>query len=71
MTNKNGFMGSPEDGYVSAAFLAARFDCSEQAIWRWAREGQMPRPVKLGPNMTRGSFEEVKRWEAEKRDGRN
>jgi predicted DNA-binding transcriptional regulator AlpA len=60
-----------EDRYVSVAFLAARFDCSAQCIWRWTREGRMPAPFRLGPNMTRWSFEEVKRWEAEKRDGRN
>jgi predicted DNA-binding transcriptional regulator AlpA len=58
-----------EDRYVSVAFLAARFDCSAQCIWRWVREGHLPRPVKLGKNTTRWRLSAIKRWEDERREG--
>lgn len=39
--------------------VAERYDCSVQTIWRWVRQGQLPKPVKLGPNTTAWAEEEL------------
>lgn len=33
--------------------LAARYQVSRQTIWRWVREGHLPKPVKLATGSTR------------------
>ncbi len=44
---------SPASLFLNVAQVAERYDVSTDTIWRWAREGDMPRPVKVGPNVTR------------------
>lgn len=51
--------------YVADTFLADRYDTSRVTIWRWARQGTFPKPVKLGPNCTRWRLEDVEAWEAQ------
>lgn len=41
------------DAYYNAHQLAARFGVHIMTIWQWSREGKIPRPVKLGPNVSR------------------
>jgi prophage regulatory protein len=49
--------------------LSARYRVSRNTIWRWAKIGDMPKPVKLGPNCTRWEFSTIQDWEAEKFGG--
>jgi prophage regulatory protein len=56
------------DRYVNVSFVAERFSCSKQCIWRWVREGHMPRPIKLGCNMTRWLLSDLRAWEAQRRE---
>jgi len=46
--------------------LAERYGVSRMTIWRWARVGKLPEPVKLGENTTRwlgqGVHEAEQRW---------
>jgi predicted DNA-binding transcriptional regulator AlpA len=35
---------------------------SPNTVWRLVRNGQFPKPVKLGPNSTAWRFAEVKAW---------
>lgn len=42
-----------ETEYASANTLAAALETHPTTIWRWAKEGRIPQPVKLGPNTTR------------------
>lgn len=50
--------------------LARRYSVARVTIWRWAGEGRLPRPVRLGPNCTRWSGVEIEaaeaRWIAER-----
>lgn len=46
--------------------VAARLNVSRVCVWRWAREGKMPRPVKLADKVTRWPIETLEKWEAEK-----
>ncbi|WP_461478880.1 helix-turn-helix transcriptional regulator [Pararhodobacter aggregans] len=50
--------------YASVADLAAHFSVSVDTIWRWARVGDFPAPVKLSPQLTRWRWADVTAWEA-------
>lgn len=45
--------------YLNAREVAKVLSVSEPTIWRWAKEGRIPAPVKLGPNTSRWSSEEI------------
>jgi prophage regulatory protein len=51
--------------YLTDEQVAARYTISRMTVWRWAREGRLPRPVKLGPNVTRWVQAELEANEAE------
>ncbi|WP_202962190.1 helix-turn-helix domain-containing protein [Salinisphaera shabanensis] len=44
--------------------LADRFLVSRNTIWRWAREGRLPQPVRLGPGCTRWRLSDVEAFVA-------
>lgn len=46
-------MNAISDTYLSVSHVAARLGISKATVWRWASEGHLPAPVKLGPNCTR------------------
>lgn len=46
--------------YASAKTLAAACETTQSTIWRWAKSGRIPRPVKLGPCTTRWDVEQVR-----------
>lgn len=50
----------PDCGFVSARTLAAWFAVSQVTIWRWAKDGKLPTPRKLGGNTTRFNVGEVR-----------
>ncbi len=41
------------DHLLTAKAVAEKLGVSESTVWRWAREGIMPKPVKLGKNTSR------------------
>lgn len=43
----------PNSAYVTDRTIAAHLGITRTTIWRWSREGRLPEPVKLGPNITR------------------
>jgi len=49
----------PQTGYVSANTLAAWLETTPSTIWRWAKSGRLPKPVKLGEATTRWDMREV------------
>jgi len=61
--------------YYTDVDLARRYAVARVTIWRWAGEGRLPQPVKLGPNCTRWKGDEVEaaegRWLAERDSLRN
>ncbi|UYG01760.1 AlpA family phage regulatory protein [Halomonas sp. LR3S48] len=50
--------------YVDVKFLRDRYQTSVPTLWRWAREGKMPKPIKIGPNCTRWRLADLEAWEA-------
>ena len=52
--------------YISDKQLSERLEVSRQTIWRWVREGNLPKPIKLGSNCTRWKLSEIEAWEASK-----
>lgn len=43
--------------------LAERYQVSRQTIWRWVREGHLPKPVKLATGSTRWPETEIIKFE--------
>lgn len=42
----------PGSAYVRMPTLTALYGVGPATIWRWAKSGRLPAPVKLGPNTT-------------------
>jgi prophage regulatory protein len=55
--------------YLSDKKLAERYDTHRATIWRWVREGKLPKPVKLTSGSTRWSIADLEQWEAGKDSG--
>lgn len=43
---------------------AARYQMSRSTWWRMVKEGRLPKPVKLGPGITRWRLADLQQWEA-------
>lgn len=52
--------------YLTAKQLASRLSVSLPTIWRWARETDFPKPIKLTSNCTRWRLDDIEKWEAER-----
>lgn len=48
--------------YLRDVDVAALFGISRITVWRWARDGLLPPPVKLGPHTTRWNSAEIESW---------
>lgn len=55
--------------YLSVEDVAARYDVSKDTIWRWRREGDFPKPIKLGPRITRWRLSDLEKHESQCRCG--
>ena len=49
--------------YLSDKALAERYEVSRATIWRWAKNEQIPAPVKINGS-TRWLIESIEAWEA-------
>lgn len=47
------FDNLPNDAHVSAQVVAWLFGCSVPTVWRWSADGNLPKPLKIGPGCTR------------------
>jgi prophage regulatory protein len=52
----------PEIGYVRLPTLLAILPMSRTTIWRKAKSGEFPKPVKLYDTITAWKVEEVREW---------
>lgn len=52
----------------SAQKMAEMLGVSTPTIWRWAKVGQLPKPVKLSAGCTRWKEQDISEW-MEKRGG--
>ena len=55
-----------KETYLSDQDIAKRYGVTRQAIWRWHREGDFPRVVRLSAGCSRWRLSEVEAWEARK-----
>jgi prophage regulatory protein len=49
--------------YLSVDQVAQRFGVSKDSIWRWKRNGEFPKPYKLGGS-TRWRLSDIEDWES-------
>ena len=42
------FHNLPDDALARVATVRALFDCSVPTVWRWAKTGKLPAPVRVG-----------------------
>ena len=52
-------MVNPANLYLTVNQVAERFGVSTDTIWRWKRNGDFPRPVRVGPNCTRWRLSDI------------
>lgn len=50
--------------YFSDVDLSRRYAVSRVTVWRWAGQGILPKPIRIGPNCTRWRADEVEAAEA-------
>jgi predicted DNA-binding transcriptional regulator AlpA len=60
----------PNSAHVRLDVVRILYACSSATVWRRVSEGLIPKPVKLGPNITAWSVAELRRDLAEKQSGR-
>ena len=58
----------PSIGYIRPKRLAFLLGVSEATIWRKAKNGTLPRPIKLSERVTAFDAVEINRWLAERRE---
>ena len=54
------FDTQPNSANVPAPFVAKLYGVSLATVWRWAREGRIPKPHKFGPMTTRWNVGELR-----------
>ena len=52
--------------YVAVKQLSARYGVHPVTIWRWARDGYLPKPHRIGPRTTRWRLDEIEAADAAK-----
>ncbi|MGB4248548.1 MAG: helix-turn-helix domain-containing protein [Pseudohongiellaceae bacterium] len=52
--------------YLSDKSVAARYDVSRPTVWRWLKEGKLPRPEKLTNGTTRWKLSDLEAAEAKR-----
>ena len=57
------------DAFYRAQQVAARWGVHVMTIWQWSREGTIPAPRQLGPNVTRWRGSDILAHEQSRRNG--
>ena len=55
--------------YLTVAQVAERFGVSTDTVWRWSRNGNLPKPVKLGAGSTRWRQSDLDKYEGQLETG--
>jgi prophage regulatory protein len=50
----------PNSANVRVPVVAAWYGCSRDTVWRWARNGLIPQPKKIGPRVTAWNVGELR-----------
>jgi excisionase family DNA binding protein len=52
----------PTRKYIRPQELAIMLAVHRTTLWRWVRDGHLPRPVRLGPNTVAWDSVEIDAW---------
>lgn len=52
-------MSESQAKWLSDKKVAERYGIARVTVWRWAREGHLPRPKRIGPKSSRWSLAEL------------
>ena len=55
---------NPETLFLTVGQVAKRYGVSVETIWRWSRDEELPKPVKLAGNTTRWRLSDLEAHEA-------
>jgi predicted DNA-binding transcriptional regulator AlpA len=55
------FNDLPDEAYVRVDTVATLYSVAPVSIWRWAKAGRIPKPRKLGPQVTAWNVGELRR----------
>lgn len=55
--------------YFSDRTLAERWEVCRDTVWRWSKDGKIPRPIKLVNNTTRWRRSDIQDWEFDQEGG--
>mgnify|MGYP001557462269 CR=1 FL=1 len=56
----------PDAAFVRVKTVAALLSVTPCCVWKWAREGRIPAPKRLGPQVTAWSVGDLRRARASK-----
>lgn len=60
-TPTRGFDALPDAAFVRVETVAALYSVTPVSIWRWSKAGLIPKPRKLGPQVTAWNVGEIRR----------
>ena len=63
MTSNN--LSELDEIYLSDRQVARRYETSRALPWRWAAQGNFPKPIKLSERITRWKLSDLVAWERE------
>ncbi len=55
--------------YLRDKQVAERFGVDRATVWKWSREGNFPKPVRLSAGCTRWKLKDIEAWEREISEG--
>lgn len=59
------FDALPDSAFIRAPVVVGLLGISEPTLWRWAREGRIPRPVKLSRGVSVWRVSDIRKVLAE------
>ncbi|MES1955795.1 hypothetical protein SAHY_14483 [Salinisphaera hydrothermalis EPR70] len=56
------------DEFVDVHHIMARYQISRPTVWRWTKDGLLPKPMRFSPSVTRWRLSDLIAREAEVRE---
>ena len=56
------------NNYLSDLQISKKYGVHRTTLWRWVKNGNFPKPVKLSPGCTRWAEDALKEWESKKEE---
>jgi len=59
-------MQTQYDTFHSDKQVAQRYEVGRATVWRWVKDSDFPKPVRLSPGCTRWKLSDLEEWEADR-----